>query len=204
MAGRQIAQRSGGTQRAEGSRGAYEKTLLYLYPHLETMSAALDVSLQTQALLSYRKREGAEALVERLLTADFQSRFLLGVQETLDELFGEFSREDMFVLEYRYFRRKRVMRSYEAEPVKMSLRTFYRRQHRVLQKFSAALRRRGMDEKWFLENFSDMDWAMRVYKKVCAGHDSYIMGKYRNSPLFRRETKEAKEEQNACMPEINA
>ena len=187
----------------EKRAGAYEKTLLYLYPHLDGMSAALDTSLRTQAILSYRKQEGAEALVERLLLADFQSRFLCAAREALDELFKEFSREEMFMLEYRYFRRKRVMRAYEDMPVRMSLRTFYRRQRRVLQKFSAALRQRGMDEGWFLENFSSMDWAMRVYAKVCAGSDSYIMGKYKDSPLFRKKKEVPNGEKEQGMPANN-
>lgn len=193
MAERTSAEKTG------NKKGAYEKTLLYLYPHLDKMSAALDTSLRTQAVLSYRKREGAEALVERLLLADFQSRFLLSTREALDEILREFTREELFVIEYRYFRRKKFMRAYESDPVKMSLRTFYRCQHRVLQKFSAALRRREMDEKWFLEHFSRMDWAMRVYAKVCAGHDSYIMGKYKQSPLFQRKKNELNDEENAAM-----
>lgn len=180
--------------------GAYEKTLLYLYPHLDKMSAALDTSLRTQAVLSYRRRESAEALVERLLLSDFQSAFLLQTKAELDGLLGAFPQEDRFVLEYRYFRRKRYMRVYEREAFRMSLRTFYRRQHRVLQKFSAALHRRGMDEKWFLDNFSQMDWAMRVYEKVRAGRDSYLLGKYKNSPFFRTDKNTEKEEEEASMP----
>lgn len=173
------------TTRAEenGEKGAYEKTLLYLYPHMEKMSEALDTSLRTQALLSYRRRESAEALVERLLQSDFQSSFLLRTRERLEDIFSGFTREEMFVLEYRYFRRRKFLREYEEAPVEMSVRTFYRRQHSILKKFSAALKLRGMDEKWFAENFSEMDWAMKVYKKVCAGRDSYLLGRHKENPL---------------------
>ena len=31
--------------------------------------------------------------------------------------------------------------------------------------------------KWFEENFSSMDWAMTVYKKVLAGKDACLLGK---------------------------
>ena len=168
--------------------GAYQKTVLYIYPHIKKMAAALSTSLQTQAVLSYRAKESAEKVVERLLIYDFQQRFLLQTAERIARILKEFTAEELFLLEYRYFRRKKILRAYEEHPFLMSLRTFYRRQNAVLKKFSAVLRREGMDEKWFADNFTDMDWVMTVYKKVLDGKDSYILGKYKNSPFFHGAT----------------
>lgn len=168
------------------NKGAYEKTLLYLYPHMKKMSEALKNVIETQARLSYRTRENAEALVDRLLNYGWQARFLTDTANEIELLLELFSGEERFILEYRYFRRKKALKRYEGERLEMSLRTFYRRQHGVLKKFSSLLLQKGMDEKWFFENFSGMDWAMTVYKKVCAGKDSFILGKFKNSPFFRR------------------
>lgn len=179
-------QKNGQTKEKNKER-VYEKTLLYVYPHMKKMSESLSTVINTQARLSYRSTESAEALVERLLDYEFQSRFLLRTAREIELLLrDEFTFDELFVLEYRYFRRKRKLREYENKPFKMSLRTFYRRQHSVLKKFSSVLKRRGMDEKWFEENFFGMDWVMTVYKKVCAGKDSFLLGKFKNSSFFKK------------------
>lgn len=164
-------------EREREQEEAYCKTVLYLYPHLSRMAEATKKSVYTQAVLSYRYAGGTEELAERLIELRRQSRTLSETEKEVSEIVSGFSKTEQFVLEYRYFRRKDRLRRFGESPLPFSLRTFYRRQHSVLARFCGEMRRRGLDGKWFEENFSSMDWAMTVYKKVLAGKDACLLGK---------------------------
>ena len=169
-----------------GKEYVYEKTLLYLYPYIEKMSEAIGRSTEVKAALSYRV-EDTEWVVEELLKQIVWREVLGDVKRELREVLKSFSEEEAFLLEYKFFRRRKKLRDYGAEPpMRLSERTFYRRQKEVLRKFSALLAFRGLNEGWFSENLLPMDWVEAVYREVAAGKDARVAGKRLRKPFPRR------------------
>lgn len=153
---------------AQVEKEAYEKTLLYVYPHLKKMATIIQKNICNAAIASYFSQEAVEIYVQRLLCCERQSYFLLHIKRELSLILKDFSLRELYVLEQRYFRRKKFLREYKNNHLfkNFPMRSFYRYQHTVLKKFEKALRLRNMDEQWFKDNFSDIDCVMTVYKKV--------------------------------------
>lgn len=169
-----------------GKEYVYEKTLLYLYPYIERMSEAIGRSTEVKAALSYRA-EDTERVVKELLTRIVQREVLGDAKRELKEILREFKGEEAYLLEYKFFRRKKKLRAYgEGVLSRLSERTIYRRQKEILKKFSALLAFRGLNEGWFSENLLPMDWVEAVYRKVAAGSDVRVAGKHRSCPFLHR------------------
>lgn len=171
-------------KRADGY--VYQKTLLYIYPYMGRMAEAIGRAADVKAALSYRIEDTRQA-VEDVLAGIWQRGILLELKREMREMLKEFSPEEGFLLEYKFFRRKgRLLNCPEEIWRETSERTVYRRQKRILKKFSAILARRGLDERWFCENMICMDWVEAVYRKVEAGKDVRVAGKHKRSPFGRR------------------
>lgn len=164
----------------------YEKTLLYAYPYLGRMSEAIGRETEVKAALSYR-RENTERVVEELLDGIFQREILQEIGRKIGEILKEFSKEERYLLEYKFFRRKRKLIAYGEDVLsQLSERTIYRRQKEILKKFSALSAIRGINERWFSENLLPMDWMEAIYRRVEAGDDFRVAGKHKSRPFLRR------------------
>ena len=149
------------------------KAVLYVYPMMKKLAEATRVGARNKALLSYRSKCGAmhdlEAVAEEILLA----RRLDELKEILDALLARLNREELFLLEYRYFRRKRVLEKYD-KTLNCSERNYFRKQERLLKKLSAWLLARGMTEEYFLSAFQNSVCLMKVYRALQNGGELKI------------------------------
>ena len=95
-----------------------------------------------------------------------------------EHMFRTGTEEELFLLEYKYFRRRRVLRErFAACRPDWSERTYYRRQNAVLRKFAAALAAQGWPERAYFSAFSSFPPFSRVYDAISAGREGAVVGK---------------------------
>ena len=158
------------------------KTILYVYPMMKSLAEAVRVGARNKALLSYRSKRDAltdlEAVAEEVLLAG-RLEWLHGA---VDSVLARLSKEESFLLEYRYFRRKKVLASYEGE-IDCSERNYFRKQEKLLHKISARLFARGITEEYFLKAFKHSVCLMRVYRAIQRGAELTICARRTSRPI---------------------
>ena len=164
------------------------KALLYVYPMMKNLAEASRVGARNKALLSYRSKLGAmrdlEAVAEELLLAER----LEELSDLLDGLLKRLSREELFLLEYRYFRRKKVLKEF-GEELACSERSYFRKQGRLLRKITAHLLARGITEKYFYAAFKHSVCLMKVYGAVVNGGELKICARRNKRPISFQDSK---------------
>ena len=149
------------------------KAILYVYPMMNALSEATREGAKNKALLSYRSRLGALHDLESVAEDVLLAQRLDELSDLLDGLLAKLSREELFLLEYRYFRRKKVLREYGGE-INCSERNYFRRQERLLHKAAAYLVSQGMTEEYFCSAFKNCVCLMKVYRAVANGGELKI------------------------------
>ncbi len=149
------------------------KAILYVYPKMEELIEAIAVSIGNRAVLSYRSGCGALEDCEKLCEDILLQKKLLLLKEQIDLFLQSLSQEELFLLEYRFFRRKKIlMRS--SFVLNCSERGYFRKQERVLKKAAAYFAALGMTEERFSEDFANSVCMKKVYKAVKGGEELRI------------------------------
>ena len=145
---------------------AYQKVMLLLYPKLGGL--AEDVRKIINALAcACGGSEAAEQSVERVIGYLYVRRCFLAMKAELDEVISQLGREERYLLEYKYFRRRKVLAEEFADlRIDCSERTYFRRQQRLARAVNAELVRRGLTEEWFFEAFSGVSFFMSALESV--------------------------------------
>ena len=158
------------------------KTVLYVYPMMKNLAEATRVGARNKALLSYRSKLGtlrdAEAVASEMLLAGR----LDGLKEMLDGILARLTPEEQFLLEYRYFRRKKVLAGFGQE-LDCSERNYFRRQDKLLQKIGAYLLAQGLTEERFCAAFENCTCLMKVYETIASGGELKICARRNNRPI---------------------
>ena len=158
------------------------KAILYVYPMLGELAEAARVGAKNKALLSYRSHNDAvsdlEAVAEEVLLANR----LEELKEVVDALLSRLSKEELFLLEYRYFRRKKVLATFEGE-MDCSERNYFRRQEKLLNKACAYFAAKGISAEYFSEAFKNSECLMRVYRAILKGWELKICARRTNRPI---------------------
>jgi hypothetical protein len=145
----------------------FEKVLLYSYPHLTNIIGDMDKLVCQKAYCSFSNNVSCLDLSEKIIRIIDKKDRLIDLKLKLDEIFKNFSVEEMLLLEQKFFKRKAVLKKLiEKFTIKYSLRTYFRKQNRLLEKFSKSLNKNGMNEKWFLDKYGDIDWFKCLYSRL--------------------------------------
>lgn len=140
--------------------------ILYAYPHLGALAEASQVAAENKARLSFRARMDTLREMELVANELAVRVHLLRLERAVEEFVCTCSREERFLLEYRYFRRKKELVSYGEFAVPWSERTYYRRQSALLKKAAAFFSANGWSEEEFLDVFSDYQPFMRLRRSI--------------------------------------
>ena len=144
----------------------YQKVLLYAYPKLGRIAEEIGQIVRAKACASVMGRETALACAENLIGYNFLREQLLFLKDELDGLLANLTREEQFLLEYKYFRRKKELAAFADVRLSCSERTYFRRQQRLARAVNAELVRRGLTEEWFFEAFSGVSFFMSALESV--------------------------------------
>ena len=172
----------------------YAKVILYAYPHMAALAEATGQSAENCALLSFRSAESTLALAERIAeTLAVKSR-LLALKEAADRAVDACTEEERFLLEYKYFRRRKELRGrFSGAEVSCSERNYFRRQAALLRKMVSELGRRGWTERAFLEAFGAFAPFMRAFRALSEGQEGKLVAhRGKRDIRFRTEVRSRK------------
>ena len=124
----------------------YEKTVLYLYPMLESIISQIDGIVLRRALASFSDTSPCVEQAERIIKYTEIKKLLIGLKIKTDKLLGTFTEDELKYFEYKYFRRKPKI---YYEGFDTECRNYFRKQQRLLERFSRKLNSAGMTEVWF-------------------------------------------------------
>lgn len=154
----------------------YVKVILYAYPHLAALAEAVGIGAENKAYLSFRGGESALALAEKIAEELAVKSRLLALLEDAEVAVGACSREERFLLEYKYFRRKRVLReAYAGMTMACSERHYFRRQAALLRKMASQFCLRGWTEAAFLRAFGSFSPFLRALAALSAGREKALV-----------------------------
>lgn len=154
----------------------YEKTLLYAYPQMKAVAEAVAAGAEIKAALSYRAVWDAFTVAEQVADEILRSRRLEQIKEELDGILARFSDYEQFLLEYKYFRRKKLLKGrFAGYTAGCSEREYYRRQRCVLAKFSRLLSQKGWSEEKFLQEFQGFSPYLRIYRALKKGRENALV-----------------------------
>ncbi len=165
-------------------RYTYVKVLLYAYPKLDALAEAVAGGAEVKALLSFRMPADACRLAEKIAEEVVSAKRLSCLKSELEELWEGFSEEELFLLEYKYFRRKGELSGrFAGRTLPFSERSYFRMQNALLQKVAARLIARGWTERRFFAEFGGFAPFVRVYRALKEGRERAVVFKRRRREL---------------------
>ena len=150
----------------------YQTVMLFIYPKLERFSN--DVKKLVDALAcECGCGEDAEKSVRRVMEYMYVRDLFIVLKSDLDEVFSLLTEEEKFMLEYKYFRRRKVLGGeFAAVQMNCSERTYFRRQNRLENKLNALFLQRGMTQEWFEEKYGNICCVAEALRAVKRGADN--------------------------------
>lgn len=151
----------------------YAKAILYVYPMMGALSEAARTAAENKAYLSYRSRFDAMHDLSAVAEEVFLAERLDSLKGFLDGVMSRLSEEERFLLEYRYFRRKKILAGF-GQDLACSERNYFRKQERLLQKITARLTVSGVTREYFLSAFENSVCLMKVFRAIGRGGELKI------------------------------
>ena len=151
---------------------SYAKTILYIYPRLERIAADYGDHIRHRAILSYENRT-AERAAEYLAEEILKKRAIEALKERVDAALKKLNDEERFLLEVRYFGRKKKLREFlEAGTERPgSERSYYRKQERLLKKVISVFSGVGLTEEAFFREYRGFGWMMSACRQIGSGRE---------------------------------
>ena len=151
---------------------SYAKTVLYIYPRLERIAADYGEHIRHRAIFSYENRT-AERAAEYLAEEILKKRAIEALKERVDAALKKLNDEERFLLEVRYFGRKKKLREFlEAGTERPgSERSYYRKQERLLKKVISAFSGVGLTEEAFFREYRGFGWMMSACRQIGSGRE---------------------------------
>lgn len=154
----------------------YVKVILYAYPYLCGLADASRVAASNKAVLSFRSYASAFDAALEVAEEIVLAERLESLSARLGEILSSLSEEERFLLEYKYFRRRRELARFGAD-LPYSERSYFRRQSALLQRVGSLLTAGGWTDKAFFEAFGEYAPFMRILQAIMAGEENRITAK---------------------------
>ena len=151
----------------------YVKTLLYSYPRMAQMEKNYEEHILNKACLSFDNRKSGEFLVEEVAKEVLKKQLLKEVAEMMGKVVSFLTEKEKYLLELRYFRRKKALAVYEekfGQAVFGSVRGYFREQVRLLEKTARLMVRCGLTEEK-MQEYMQIDELQAVLSYIEKGRD---------------------------------
>ncbi len=161
--------------RKEAQVKDYQKVILFLYPKLARLTEDIGKIVEAKARASYSGKESAEACAQKILDYLYVRDCFAALKEDTDKVMEQLTREEKYLLEYKYFRRKKVLvGEFSDFTVRYCERTYFRRQKRLAGKLNSLFLRAGLSEEWFLHTFSGVPYMMAALESVRGSTEALV------------------------------
>lgn len=160
----------------------YVKAILYAYPSLGAIGEAVGVSADNKALLSYRDPHSAQSIAEEILKEIAARRAIMELSSLVDDMLKLCTEEELFLFEYKYFRRKKVLAGrFAAFSLACSERSYFRKQNRLLRKTADYFAENGWSQEKFLRETNGL--FSRVVSAIGGGRECAVHAQRRKRGL---------------------
>lgn len=156
-------------------RFLYVKLLLYAFPRLERLEDSLRCSAENKALLSFRAQCDTFTLAAKIADMFLMADALCRLRGALSFAVNECTEEEKFLLEYKYFRRKKELSEFAGKRLLCSRRTYFRHQSAVLSKMAALLARQGYTQREVVREFGGYPPFRKVYRALKEGAERRVV-----------------------------
>ncbi len=162
----------------------YQKVLLLVWPKLGKLTENIGQYAQAKAISSFNGKETAESCVQKILDYLYIRDCFTVLKGQMEEILAHLSREEMYLLEYKYFRRKKVLEGeYSDLCCDYCERTYYRRQRRLGEKLNNLFLVHGMDESWFERTYQGVPYMAGLLERVRRAGELSLVDKRLKSDL---------------------
>lgn len=179
----------------------YVKVTLYAYARLDELAYAVAEGAKVKAALSFRSYDDTFTLLEKIANEVLLSQKLHGLKRFLDGVLLSLNEEERFLLEYKYFRRKKVLRESDM-CLPCSERSYFRRQTAVFRTVCSRFLAGGWTEQKFLEEFSLYSPFMRFLKALKEGRERTIKRKRTQRDLIFQKSESSRGSATGRLPRI--
>lgn len=151
----------------------YVKAVLYAYPSLGEIAAAVKVSAENKALLSYKDPRPTLETAEEIAREIAVKEAVASLCALVEKMTGELSEEENYLLEYKYFRRRRVLQERYADFfLGCTERNYFRKQNRLIAKAAGIFLRCGWTKERFLAETNGL--FTRVVEAIGRGEEGKV------------------------------
>lgn len=156
----------------------FVKVLLYAYPRLREVSEAVSAGVENKAALSFRSTDSALTVAEKIVGEIMLRKNLDCVADAIEKALEALSEEELYFLEYKYFRRKRVLRErFALFTPACSERNYYRKQAGLVKRVFFLLAAQGWTQTRFFEAFGEFGFFMKLYRALENGKECALTRK---------------------------
>ena len=162
----------------------YVRALLYAYPKMKMLADAVREGARVRAVLSFRFPRDTLSRMEGIAADMEYAERLLVWKGELDHILSGCDEVELFLLEYKYFRRRRVLDSMNKDgALSCSERSYFRHQNAVLEKVAGALIRRGCTKEAFYSDFEGFSPVMRIVSALEKGWERKVVARRKDCGL---------------------
>lgn len=150
----------------------YAKAALYAYPHIDAIIKDIDEEVLEKALKSMYDTSAPLPQYESIVSLTFNKEMLLEFKSRIEKALSKFEQADLDYFEYKYFKRKpaEYFKDFDS-----TSRGYFRKQNRLIKKFSIRLEEAGANEEWFKGEGATF---IKPYIKQAMDHDEAYLKKY--------------------------
>ncbi len=159
----------------------YAKVVLYAYPLLATVGKDYEEHVKNKAVLSYDSKWTAEALAEYLAGEILQMRRLEWLKAKVEEVLDGLSAVERTLIAVRYFGKSKRIKALPKKGEQTgdrygtwTERTYFRKQQRLGEKVTGALRLAGVTEEVYAQDFAEIDFFRKIEGCIAEGKEQKI------------------------------
>ena len=145
-------------------KGDYVKAVLYIYPRLGRLAEEYWEHILTSAVRSHLRSE-TEKAAEYLAEEIFKKEAIERLKARVDGILAKLSEEEKFLLELRYFGRKKNVEAFGRQK-SGSERSYYRRQEKLLSKVEGLFAAAGLTEGEFFREYGRFGWITAICRRI--------------------------------------
>lgn len=143
--------------------GLFVKSILYAYPNLEEVCLQIDDLVLKRALASINDTSPALSQYEKIINYTEQKKVIFHLSIVCDKILSGFSKEDLDMLDYKYFHKKD--KEYFKDFDYLS-RSYFRKQIKVVDTFSCELEKYGITDSWYIKNCLPINFFKELLYRV--------------------------------------
>lgn len=138
----------------------YAKVALLAYPYLKDAVAAIDRQIEKRCRLSFYSQKPCFDYADKIAKLISDKRYLLLLEEKITAILQRLNDEERILIGYKYFKNRPI------DGFDYKSRKYFRKQIRVLDKFTKMLELIRLDEKTFLKIYADIPYIKSIMIRV--------------------------------------